>query len=163
MEICDIMDMVFNYIIFRGKRNEIQGVMNTMNLYEKYEEKILYVIFGVGTTIVNIITYVGLTQIIGLLSVTANIIAWIISILFAYITNKIWVFKSNDYNVEHLKKEVITFVSARAASGGLDIFIMYIFVQILSMNDIVIKISSNILVVIINYFFSKLYVFKAKE
>ncbi|MBB6713492.1 GtrA family protein [Clostridium gasigenes] len=137
--------------------------MNTMNLYEKYEEKILYVIFGVGTTIVNIITYVGLTQIIGLLSVTANIIAWIISILFAYITNKIWVFKSNDYNVEHLKKEVITFVSARAASGGLDIFIMYIFVQILSMNDIVIKISSNILVVIINYFFSKLYVFKAKE
>nr|WP_243182573.1 GtrA family protein [Clostridium gasigenes] len=134
-----------------------------MNLYEKYEEKILYVIFGVGTTIVNIITYVGLTQIIGLLSVTANIIAWIISILFAYITNKIWVFKSNDYNVEHLKKEVITFVSARAASGGLDIFIMYIFVQILSMNDIVIKISSNILVVIINYFFSKLYVFKAKE
>ena len=131
-----------------------------MNLYKKYEEQILYIVFGVCTTLVNIITYIGLAKFMGINSFKANVIAWIISVLFAYVTNKIWVFKSYDYRLECLMKEIISFVSARAVSGLLDIAIMFVFVQQLLMNDIVVKLASNVLVVILNYIFSKIYIFK---
>ncbi|EQB87826.1 hypothetical protein M918_07210 [Clostridium sp. BL8] len=105
------------------------------NLFNKHKEIILYCIFGALTTIVNIITYYAFSHVFDINYMISNIIAWIISVLFAYVTNKIYVFKSYNIKVRYLIKEFSTFVSCRLLSGILDIGIMYIFVDVLNLND----------------------------
>ncbi|MBP2022321.1 putative flippase GtrA [Clostridium punense] len=130
------------------------------NLFNKHKEIILYCIFGALTTIVNIITYYAFSHVFDINYMISNIIAWIISVLFAYVTNKIYVFKSYNIKVRYLIKEFSTFVSCRLLSGILDIGIMYIFVDVLNLNDFVVKIVANIIVIIINYILSKVMIFK---
>lgn len=130
------------------------------NLFYKHKEIILYCIFGALTTIVNIITYYTFSHVFDINYMISNIIAWIISVLFAYVTNKIYVFKSYNIKLRYLIKEFSTFVSCRLLSGILDIGIMYIFVDVLNLNDFVIKIVANIIVIIINYILSKFMIFK---
>lgn len=130
------------------------------NLFNKHKEIILYCIFGALTTIVNIITYYTFSHVFDINYMISNTIAWIISVLFAYVTNKIYVFKSYNIKLRYLIKEFSTFVSCRLLSGILDIGIMYIFVDVLNLNDFVIKIVANIIVIIINYILSKVMIFK---
>ena len=92
----------------------------------------------------------------------ATVFAWIISVAFAYITNKIWVFKSKNTNLKNVLREISDFVGCRLFSGLLDLLIMWIFVDVLLLNDMVIKILSNIVVVIINYVASKWFIFREK-
>lgn len=133
-----------------------------LELIKKYEEIILYVFFGVCTTLVNILVYYIFSHIFNLGTIISTVIAWILSVLFAYITNKIWVFKSKSWDKNVLFKEMISFFSCRLLTGLLDIGIMYIFVDILKFNDIIIKVISNIIVIIINYIASKLVIFSKK-
>lgn len=120
------------------------------------KETILYLIFGFCTTILNIIVYKGLT----LLSIdylVSTILAWFISVVFAFITNKIFVFENHNKKFLSLFAQ---FFSSRILTGGLDVFIMFISVDILCFNDFIVKIISNILIIIINYLLSKIFIFK---
>jgi len=134
--------------------------MNIIELIKKNREVIFYLIFGVLTTVINFIVYIVSTRILNLDTVVSTIIAWIIAVLFAYITNKLYVFKSKQESVTKLLKEFVTFILARVFTGVLDVLIMYIFVDILTLNDILMKILSNIIVVILNYILSKIVIFK---
>ena len=116
-------------------------------LFIKYKEVIMYLIFGVLTTLVNIITHY-----------ISNIIAWIISVTFAFITNKLYVFESKTN--DKILKEIISFYSLRLFSLGIDIFTMYIMVSILSIDDLIAKVVANVIVIVINYITSKLITFK---
>ncbi|WP_304747746.1 GtrA family protein [Dubosiella newyorkensis] len=131
-----------------------------VNIYKKNKEIINYLIFGVLTTLVNIIVFEISANWIHIHYLVSNIIAWFLSVLFAYITNRKYVFESND---QEIGKEMAKFFSSRLATLGLDMVIMWLLVDILTANNLLAKIIANILVVIGNYILSKLIVFNDKE
>lgn len=133
-----------------------------LKLYRQYQEIINYLIFGVLTTVVSLITYYVLTIIIldpklNLELQIANILSWCIGVLFAYFTNRKFVFNSTNQNK---KKEFFTFVSARISTLILDMLVMFIGVSLLYFNDKIVKLISQVLVIIGNYILSKIIVFK---
>ena len=127
---------------------------------KKYKSIISYGIFGVLTTLVNIVIYNLCYYQIGIGNTVSNVIAWILAVAFAYFTNKVWVFESKSWAWEVLKREVSTFVSCRLATGIMDIVIMFICVDIIGWYAMLMKLVSNVLVIILNYIFSKLIIFK---
>lgn len=133
-----------------------------MKVTKKYREIALYIIFGVATTLMNILTYYVCNHWFGLGVVIATAVAWIGSVMFAYITNKLWVFKSKERKWNVIVHEMIVFFLARLATGVLDIIMMYFLVQVLLLNDMLMKILINIIIIILNYMASKLLVFKRK-
>jgi putative flippase GtrA len=126
-------------------------------------ETMLYIFFGILTTAVNFIVYTICTNYLGIHYLGSNTLAFILAVIFAFITNKIFVFKSHDYKFKVLMFEFISFLGARIVSFGMDTLIMFVFVDLFMINDLIVKILSNVLVVILNYFFSKFIVFKKKE
>lgn len=137
---------------------------NVKELYEKYKEVINYLVFGVLSTIVNFVTYYITARLIGIDEVISSGISWFCSVLFAYITNKIFVFESKTNGMQEFFKEMISFFIARVASGALcDVGTFAIMVKVLHINDIVSKIVTQVMVVIVNYVFSKLIIFRKKK
>ncbi len=133
-----------------------------LDLIKKYEEVIRYLIIGVLTTVVSLIVYYGCTLTFldpkdALQLQIANIISWIISVAFAYVTNRVFVFKSKSKDI---LKEVISFTGARVVTLLMDMAIMFIFVTQLNLNDKIFKLVSQVVVIVANYIFSKLFVFK---
>ena len=130
------------------------------NLLMKYKGFILYAVFGVCTTLINWGTYYLCYSIIHIPNVLSTIIAWIVAVAFAFITNKIWVFDSKSFEGKTLLFEIWTFIAARLATGALDVAIMYFTVDVFAMNSTVWKLISNIIVIVLNYILSKLVIFK---
>src|SRR5699024_4060892 len=122
-------------------------------LYKKYKEIIMYLIFGGLTTLVNIVAYFILARLLNIETVISTVAAQIISILFAYITNKIFVFESKTNGKKDLLREMISFFTCRGISAIMDVAIMYVTVDLCHFNDIIMKIISNIIVIIVNYVF----------
>lgn len=136
-----------------------------IELFNKYKEIIMYLIFGVLTTVVSLVTYYALTLTIlnpekAMQLQLANIISWIVSIAFAYVTNRKFVFESKS---EDIVKEATSFVGGRVLTLILDMAIMFIFVTLLHLNDKIFKIVSQVLVIVTNYVISKLFVFKENK
>ncbi|MCI9977260.1 GtrA family protein [Clostridioides difficile] len=129
-------------------------------ILKKHKETILYLFFGAFTTIVNIISYLFFTRVISFNFITANAFAWILAVLFAYVTNKFFVFESKIIKLRFLFKEFLSFVSFRLLSGIVEMLTMYIMIDLLFVNDIIVKIFTNIFVIILNYLFSKMIIFK---
>ena len=120
-------------------------------------ELLFYVIFGVLTTLVNIAVYLLFTKVFGVNYLISNIVAWVLSVLFAYFTNRIWVFESTSSNIIN---EISFFFGGRLFSGVVDTALMYLFIDILLVGDFISKIIIQVIVVILNYLISKLIVFK---
>jgi len=128
-------------------------------ILNKNKEVVLYIIFGVLTTLVNIMSYLFFAKICGINILISNIMAWFFSILFAYVTNRILVFESKNEKILH---EFALFITGRGLSGILDSLLFYILVVSLMFNDVISKIFINIIVVIINYVLSKKIIFKER-
>ncbi len=131
------------------------------NLFIKYQEIISYLIFGVLTTVISLATYYLLVYTIldpnkGFELQIANIISWIAAVTFAYFTNRKYVFKSNK---EKRLKEAFNFYLSRLSTLLIDMFLMWLLVTKLSFNDKVIKMIVQIVVIVLNYVFSKFLVF----
>lgn len=140
-----------------------------IELYKKYEEIVNYLIFGVLTTVVSLaIKYLLLFTILdaknSIQLQIAVIVSWITACTFAYVTNRIWVFKSKSKNI---LKEAISFFAARLATLGLEMLIMFVFVTVLGLNSnlwvIVWTLVSQVIIIIGNYVLSKLLVFKKEK
>lgn len=134
-----------------------------IEIVKKNKAVVLYLLFGVLTTVVNIAVYAAAAHLLRLGTTSSNVIAWIIAVTFAYLTNRKWVFESGASTGAEITKELISFYSCRLATGVLDIGIMYVFVDLLFVNDLVMKVLSNVLVIILNYIASKLVIFKKKQ
>ena len=134
-----------------------------IELCKKYKSVILYLAFGVLTTIVNIVAYFLLDFNRLFNTVINTSIAWVVAVIFAYVTNKKWVFESKVKGCKDNFKEMMSFFGCRIATGLMDVGIMFVFVDILRYDDMIIKIASNVLVVILNYVGSKLLVFRNKD
>lgn len=134
--------------------------MNWKKLYKKYKDIIPYGIFGVLTTAVNIVAYWVLAHPVDLPTMPSTILAWVAAVSFAYLTNRKWVFHSKAHTGSEITKEMTVFFACRLATGVVDWACMYIFVDVLAWNDILVKFAANVLVVILNYVASKLFIFK---
>lgn len=147
-------------------------------LWNKYHEIIMYLIFGVATTVVSWATYALFTFLIPTFSflgitventTTSNVLSWICAVIFAFITNKVWVFNSKSWKPSVAFKELWMFVLSRLATGvvewvGLPILIAIGVDQtIFGVDGMIAKIIVSIIVVILNYVFSKLFIFKRKK
>ena len=131
-------------------------------LLEKYRGLILYVVFGVLTTAINIAVYALCYRVLRLPNVPSNVVAWILAVLFAFVTNKLYVFESKSLERGTVMRELLSFVGARLATGLLDLAVMFVGVDLLHGPDLVFKVGSNVLVIILNYVLSKLIVFRKK-
>ena len=130
------------------------------SFFLKYKELILYVFFGGLTTLVNWGSYWVLADVFHVPYLWATAIAQILSILFAYVTNRVWVFESRAKGFTAVFWEMVRFFGCRGASFVLDLVCMRVGVGGLHINDKVMKLLSNVIVIIVNYVFSKVFVFR---
>ncbi len=130
-------------------------------LFAQYKEIINYLFFGVLATVVNFICYVIFARVFRIEEVASNMLSWFFSVLFAYITNKIFVFESKTDTFKKFIMEMGSFFLARVVSGILcDVGTFALMVKVLHINDIVSKVVTQVAVVIVNYIFSKFIIFK---
>ncbi len=132
---------------------------NHTSWFNKFREVLMYLFFGGLTTVVNIVSFYILRK----LSVevyVSNIIAWLIAVIFAFITNKLFVFESRGKSKKENARELISFFGFRILSLGFDMGSMFLLIDILHVGEMISKILANILVIILNYIFSKLFIFK---
>lgn len=131
-----------------------------MDFMKKYKCFLFYIAFGVMTTFVNIVVYYICMNIFAAGNILSNIIAWGFSVSFAYFTNRKWVFESEAKDSKGLVREAIYFYSCRLLTGFLDLVIMFIFVDLIHFNYMVMKFLSNVIVILSNFIASKFIVFK---
>lgn len=127
------------------------------NIIQKNKEIIMYLVFGVLTTVVNIVVYYIFSNLLHMNYLFSNAMAWFLSVLFAYVTNRKYVFDSKN---NQIIKEAISFFGSRLATGIMDMMSMWFLVNFNIVNDVVAKVVVNVIVVILNYILSKLVVFK---
>ena len=137
-------------------------ISKIIGILKKYNSLILYAVFGVCTTVINISAYYLFYNVLEIENVPSNIVAWFLAVLFAFITNKLFVFKSKSMVFKTLIKESTSFFACRLLTGVLDVVIMYFAVDVFLQNSTLWKIVSNIIVIILNYIVSKLFVFNKK-
>lgn len=132
------------------------------DLYKKYKSIVFYAIFGVLTTIINVVVYWLLVHLVEFDVLFGTVIAWIAAVSFAYVTNRKWVFYSEVYTTMKIVKEIMAFFTCRITTGVIDFTCMFIFVEVFHFNDIIIKVVANVLVIILNYVASRLIVFRTR-
>lgn len=132
-------------------------------LFNRYRSIIAYLFWGVVTTVVNIVVFQVLSSGVGMYYQWANVIAWFLSVLVAYFTNKVWVFGSHYSTVKAFLKEFFWFYFYRGLTLIMDVIIMYVGISLLKfdspLQQLIVKIIDNIIVVIANYIFSKWLIF----
>ncbi len=151
-------------------------------LLKKYKEIITYIIFGVLTTVVSWGSYTVFVEMLSMKVFLGNLLSWVCAVVFAYITNKLWVFDSKSWKPNVIGKEIVTFVASRGVTGVIEILCvpllaktgfdnifygilekMNISIGILFTDGIYSKIFLSVIVVILNYFFSKFVIFAKKK
>lgn len=131
--------------------------------YIKNNHIVMYLLLGILTTAVNFVVYFPLYNIFSISAVVSNIIAWVLSVVVAFLTNKPLVFRSMDWSASVALPEFFKFVGCRLLSGLLETLFIYIFVDLLFWNGNLMKLLISIFVVVCNYIFSKLLVFRNKR
>ena len=130
------------------------------SLWEHYRELILYVLFGGCTTLINILIYFLCRQWLAMEVVAADVVAWLLAVIFAYITNKLFVFESKSWRAKLVAKELVAFMAARLFSLGVDVVMLYVTVELLEWWELPMKVLANVVVIVINYIFSKWIIFR---
>ena len=135
-------------------------IKNCLNLYKKYEEIINYIVVGGVTTIISILSYylfrIILSSNTNLNVQISTVFSWIVAVTFAYFANRIFVFKSNNSK----KIESVKFITSRIMSLLIEMLVMLILTAFLKINDKIAKILVQFIIVVLNYLFSKIFVFK---
>ena len=145
------------------------GLGKLADIYEAHKEGMRYLVFGVLTTIVNIVVaaftyYLVFKNLSEELKVNfSTIIAIIAAWIFAYITNKIYVFESKTNNLKELMQEIVSFAGCRLATAVVEMGLMNLLVTVLHFNYMIMKILVNVIVIILNFIFSKVIIFKNKK
>lgn len=129
-------------------------------LVKTHWDVVIYLIFGVLTTVVNYLVYLPLYNLMGISATLSNIAAWVAAVAFAFVTNKPFVFQSHDWSGKTVLPELGKFVSCRVASGAMETAIIFLTVDLMHWNGNIWKLITSALVVILNYFASKLLVFR---
>ncbi len=166
-------DGINNFISKHIKNEKITNICRKVLNREVF----MYLVFGVLTTVVSWASYALFDRIVGkfvenndiLQASIANVLSWIAAVLFAFVTNKLWVFDSKSWKGDIVIKELGSFIAARLATGCIEWFGVPLLMklgmdqELFGTKGMLAKIIASVLVVILNYFFSKLLIFKKKE
>lgn len=133
------------------------------NLYKQHEEGFSYLIFGFLAFVLNYVLYFLFESLLGIDYMIATVLSWILTVIFAYWTNRTFVFRSKNTAVLSLFKEFVSFIGARVATEVIELLFMYLTVDLAGMNSYVAKLIGQVLVIVSNYFLSKLWIFKEKK
>ena len=123
-------------------------------------ELVAYLFAGVATTVVNYVVYFAATRLLGMGVMAGTWTAWAIAVAFGYVVNKAFVFHTHCDSMTALAKEAASFFAMRLVSLGMETVLMFVTVELMGLNDLVMKLIVNIVVIILNYVFSKLFIFK---
>ena len=137
-------------------------IQKIRTLIEKHWDIVSYLFFGVCTTIVNYLVYIPCYNLLGMSASVSNMVAWVVAVAFAYLTNKPFVFKSNDWSAATVVPELTKFVGCRIGSGVAETIVLFLAVDLLGWNGNIWKLLTQVMVVVLNYVFSKLIVFRKK-
>lgn len=140
--------------------------MNLFNkckdLFNRHRQIISYIFFGGLTTVVNYGVFKLTFNVLGLSTVSSNSLAWVFAVAFAFFTNKFFVFNSKSVEFKRFAKEFVSFVTFRLASGVADTVLMVVFIDYLHYNEDLSKLGINVIVLVLNFIASKLFIFKKK-
>ena len=139
----------------------LPGLRKLYPFYSKYKSVLLYLFFGGLTTVVSVGSFIVFDSILGIHVLVSNLLSWVLAVAFAYVTNRIWVFDSKATGRQILV-EAASFVGGRLLTLGIEEVILLVFVSILNFNSTLMKIIAQIVVLILNYVISKLFVFRKK-
>lgn len=131
--------------------------------YRKNKEVLMYLFFGGLTFLVSVITYAYFNVTLGMNELIANIFSWIIAVAFAFITNKVWVFCSKNNSFLEFLREIISFFAGRLVTLVIEEVILLVFITWLGFPSMVVKIVAQVVVIVLNYVISKLFVFKGNQ
>lgn len=140
----------------------LPGLVRFEGIYTKYKSVLLYVFFGGLTTVISIGSFAVCNTSLKINELIANVISWVCAVAFAYVTNRIWVFQSAAKGKEILT-EVVSFFSGRLITLCIEEAMLLVFVTILRFNSLIIKVSAQFVVLVLNYFISKLIVFRKNK
>lgn len=129
-------------------------------LYKKHEEGINYLIFGFLAFVLNYILYFVFADAFSMHYMVATVLSWVLTVVFAYWTNRTFVFKSQNKETASVVREFVSFIGARVATEVLEIVLMYVMVTLLSINDKISKLVCQVIVILANYVLSKIWIFK---
>ena len=125
-------------------------------------ELVSYLFVGVATTVVNYVVYYIATRMLGMGVIAGTWTAWVFAVAFGYAANKAFVFKTHCENTAALVKEAVSFFAMRLVSLGMETVLMFVTVEVMGLNDLVMKLIVNLVVIIANYVFSKMFIFRKK-
>jgi len=131
--------------------------------YEKRKDIVLYTFFGGLTTIVSFFTFWVCIDLVKMHELIANTFSWIFAVAFAFFTNRIWVFNSPTKTAKDFIKQFILFYAGRLFSFAVEMGIIYLFITLMGFNELLIKLAATIIVLILNYIISKVFVFRNKS
>ncbi len=149
----DIFDLIMRWRIMRP----------FYPLYHKHKEGLLYLFFGGLTFFLGIGVYVILTKCLTIHELIANIISWVIGVLFSFFTTRKWVFADSEWKIKFVVRQMGEFYAARLATLLLQEVLLYIFIVLMGWNGIAVKICTEIINIILNYIVSKFIIFSRKE
>lgn len=129
-------------------------------MYKKHEEGLNYLIFGFLAFVLNYILYFLFADAMQMHYMAATVLSWVLTVVFAYWTNRTFVFKSQNKDAGAVVKEFVSFIGARIATEVLEVVLMYVMVDLLAINDKISKLVCQVLVILANYVLSKIWIFK---
>lgn len=132
-------------------------------IYKKYEEALNYLIWGFIAFVLNMVLFYLFDDVMGMQELIANGVAWVICVIFTYFTNRTFVFKSKNKGARDAGKEFVQFVSARLGTLVLEELVIFVGITVLGANNMIVKFLGQVLVIVSNYFLSKLWIFKEKK
>jgi predicted membrane protein len=149
----DIFDRVMN----------LPGLRIFKPLYQKHKEVLLYLFFGGLAVFLNLALFVLFTKRFGWGALFANVVDWVICVLFQFITNKTWVFDAETDSAKGFWAQLAGFFSGRLLTLGVEELMLFVFIDRLHWNSLLVKLIAQIVVIVSNYVISKFFVFKKKD
>ena len=130
--------------------------------YTKHKEAFLYLFFGGLTFLISVLSFALLTDMLFWDALISNVISWIIAVLFAFFTNRIWVFQAPTNTAGEFLYQMVSFFGGRVATLLLEELMIYVLITRMQFPNLPVKVVAQVVVIILNYVISKLFVFKAE-
>lgn len=151
-------------MVYEEMRIDMKKLWNLgWGMYKKHEEGINYLIFGFLAFVLNYVLYWVFESLMNLHYMAATALSWVLTVVFAYWTNRTFVFKSQNRELQSVGKEFISFIGARVATEVLELVLMYVMVDCMHGNEYIAKLIGQTLVILTNYVLSKIWIFKDKK
>lgn len=147
---------------FKKREDACTVARGLKSLYMRYKEQLLYLVFGVLAMAVSVGSFALAERVLGLPTLAANVVSWILAVAFAYWTNRTWVFESKAEGARSILKEAASFAAGRLLTLGVEELMLFVGVTLLVIDSMLVKLCAQVVVVILNYLISKFVVFRRK-